>query len=41
MEGDRAMRALSAALLVWSVWMLMVVLLFIVQDLTRPFAGRS
>jgi hypothetical protein len=41
MEGEGAMRAFSVALTAWSVWMLIVVLLFIVQDRTRPAAGRS
>lgn len=41
MEGEGAMGVLSAALTAWSVWMLIVVLLFIVQDVTRPSAGRS
>ncbi|HTH07021.1 MAG TPA: hypothetical protein VL916_14175 [Ilumatobacteraceae bacterium] len=39
--GDGAMLALSAALTAWTVWMFIVVLLFIVQDLTRPSADRS
>ena len=37
---ERAMSVLSAALGAWSVWMFVVVLLFIVQDLTGPFASR-
>jgi len=35
------MLALSAALAAWTVWMFMVVLLFVVQDLTRATADCS
>jgi hypothetical protein len=35
------MLALSATLTAWGVWMFLVALLFIVQDLVRAFAARS
>ena len=35
------MLALCAVLIAWTVWMVVVALLFIVQDLARLFAAHS